>query len=116
MIGNYLKTDNSTPHFIDVVKVESIQHDGINITDSDGNSYATEFEWDFLDSIPLTEKWLFRFGYINLNNKYFTIQGHLIWICNDLFMCDKNGIVLKYVHQLQNLYFALNSKELILNN
>lgn len=31
---------------------------------------------------------------------------------NGQFICDKTGVVLKYVHQLQNLYFAINNQEL----
>ena len=65
--------------------------------------------------IPLTEEWLLNFGYIK-NGSNYIIQGHSIFVCNDLLMCDKNGIVLKSVHQLQNLYFALTGgKELELN-
>lgn len=65
-----------------------------------------------LEPIPLTEEWLLRFGYTKISNNSFIITGHCIWICNDLFRCDKNGIVLKHVHQLQNLYFALTNQEL----
>ena len=62
--------------------------------------------------IPLTEEWLLKFGYDLTTENHYALSGHLIWKCNDLFMCDKNGIVLKYVHQLQNLYFALTGEEL----
>ena len=69
-------------------------------------------EW--LQPIPLTEEWLLKFGY-ELSQGHYIISGHLIWKCNDLLMCDKNGIVLKHVHQLQNLYFSLTGCELEIN-
>ena len=65
-----------------------------------------------IEPIPLTEEWLLKLGYTKLSNSSFIDSGHGIWICNGLFMCDKNGIVLKHVHQLQNLYFALTNQEL----
>lgn len=64
--------------------------------------------------VPLTEELLLKFGYWKLGNKdvHFVIKGHSIWKCNDLFMCDKNGVILKHIHQLQNLSFALKKEEL----
>ena len=69
----------------------------------------------FLAPIPLNEQWLLDFGYLPccIRDYHFEIKGHTIWLCHDLFMCDKNGIILKHVHQLQNLYFALTGLELI---
>lgn len=69
--------------------------------------------------IPLTEEWLEKFGFegkhgeFTLNDfvvrpktGYFEIKG---------YESDYSGVLLalpKYVHQLQNLYFALTEKEL----
>ena len=82
------------------------------------------------DPIPLTEEWLLRFGFLKrktLSHPYFFIEiddhvimdiglsgtvtieaydGHEIFIPADI----------KFVHQLQNLYFALTGKELTINN
>jgi hypothetical protein len=33
-----------------------------------------------------------------------------------MFIDDKNGVRIKYVHQLQNLYFALKQRELTIKN
>ena len=71
-------------------------------------------ELDEIYPIPLTEEWLLRFGYVKFRNDTYMISGHLIWTCNGLIMCNKNGIIIKSVHQLQNLYFALTNKELVL--
>ena len=81
---------------------------------------------DDLEPIPLTEEWLLNFGFVytddldNLNRNYklqeFEIQLHLD--VNDFMCCNTipNYVQIKYVHQLQNLYFALNNEELTLNN
>ena len=68
--------------------------------------------YEDLKPIPLTEEWLLKMGYDLITESHYALSGHLIWKCNDLFMCDKNGIILKHVHQLQNLYFALTGEEL----
>lgn len=70
--------------------------------------------------IPLTEEWLFKFGF-ELNNKgwskdnidYFIEYNDNIF---DVVAYSFYYIIaqIKYVHQLQNLYFALTGKELIL--
>jgi hypothetical protein len=73
---------------------------------------------DMVKKIPLTEEWLLKFGYYDENspnhftkNEY-TIDAHTFWKCNEMFIEDKNGVYVKYVHQLQNLYFALKQREL----
>jgi len=48
----------------------------------------------------------------NFTENHYNIKGMRIWKCNDMFLCDKTGVQLKYLHQLQNLYFALTGKEL----
>ena len=62
--------------------------------------------------IPLTEEWLLKFGFENEKENHFNIGWFSIWKCNDMFLCDKNGVILKTVHQLQNLYFSIYQTEL----
>lgn len=71
--------------------------------------------------IPLTEQWLLDFGFFS--NPY---KDRYEMVSHDLFIeCDKTKgildlyietpyVVLKTVHQLQNLFFALTGKELTL--
>ena len=70
------------------------------------------YEIDKLKPIPLTEEWLAKLGYDLISENHYGILGHLIWKIEGRFYCDKNGMQLKYVHQLQNLYFALTGSEL----
>ena len=67
---------------------------------------------DDLKPIPLTEEWLAKLGYDLISENHYGVLGHLIWKIEGRFYCDKNGMQLKYVHQLQNLYFALTNEEL----
>ena len=79
--------------------------------------------------IPLTEEWLLKFGFEKapLVDKYlkgyFTYDSKLKYFTYFTDIEDggyENIIIqkekLKYVHQLQNIYFALIGEELILKN
>lgn len=77
---------------------------------------------DYINSVPITEEWLFKFGFEKIEDTS--------WYCE--YRIDKKNIVsfdkddkeysyfnlssrlcrLQYVHQLQNLYFALTQEEL----
>lgn len=76
--------------------------------------------------IPLTEEWLLKFGFVDLpfsdpdNVDYglgmFYIQFHKEV---DDFIClntSPDFIQVKYVHELQNLYFALTGEELTIKD
>ena len=70
--------------------------------------------------IPLTEEWLLKFGFVfdsygeyckgaySLDNEY-TDKGVYIFVIQKETCLD---IEIKYLHQLQNLYFALTNEEL----
>lgn len=71
--------------------------------------------------IPLTEKWFVKFGFEYIKEVgAFCFKDHLIYTIGkgvsefNLFCSnDKDCIVkLKYVHQLQNLWYALTQEEL----
>ena len=71
-----------------------------------------ESERIWCKAIPLTEELLEKLGYDLISENHYGVLGHLIWKIEGRFYCDKNGMQLKYVHQLQNLYFALMQREL----
>lgn len=123
-IGNYIWF-NDAPEKIGIAKVTQILDNGI-LTDQ-GFAYINEIE-----PIPLTEEWLLKFGFqksigffmilskltsieLGLNNDtaeiqyycYFRERSHVGE--GDYVLLRKN---LKYVHQLQNLYFAITGIEL----
>ncbi len=86
-------------------------------------------EWVPIDSlsiklIPLTEEWLLKFGFEKVLNQYKKITDvskdtfnnipFIILFLGNQFQYDdlRFRTNLKYVHQLQNLYFALTGEEL----
>ncbi len=76
--------------------------------------YHQNKEWDVL-SIELTEEWLFRFGFKKLVNDW-QIKGLIIHTRKRGFVVNKRIAIIKYVHQLQNLYYALTQTELTLKD
>lgn len=77
-----------------------------------------------LEPIPLTEKWLLKFGFDGLTYDDELINGvkisfeerHDGWAYQLGLEPDwLPAIGIDYVHQLQNLYFALTGKELCSN-
>jgi hypothetical protein len=76
-------------------------------------------KYELAQPIPLTEEWLLKFGFEKRNNYYFIDTDYRVAYIKDHFAIsvgdDEYGIVLRkieYVHELQNIYFALIEKEL----
>lgn len=78
---------------------------------------------DKIKPIPLTEEWLLKFGFIKLdNNKYgigtYNNEYWIEFVMDRVFffiaayMDSPPSVGVKYVHQLQNLYFSLTGEEL----
>ena len=99
-IGNFLNYKESEVKF-SIEDYREVEHGLLN----------------FMKPIPLTEEWLLKFGFNESQNAW-TIKHF-----NLLLEYDEDGSYdvmfeyyyiskLKYVHQLQNIYFALTYKEL----
>ena len=76
---------------------------------------------DKYEPIPLTEEWLIeKMKFHKQNNQIYSIGLKLFisWWNTNSIEIDINGEVLeincKYVHELQNIYFALTGEELTL--
>lgn len=101
---------------IDVIEISEITHNLIRF--KNGINFSVS-KIELFEPILLTEEWLNKFGYFdtetpnNFTKNPFTIDEHTFWKCNEMFIDDKNGVYVKYVHQLQNLYFCLYGKELV---
>jgi len=83
-------------------------------------------DWNNIEPIPITEEWLIKFGFIFVQfslkkdyKKFISIEGIRINIYKDIpcafIVLNRSTKQLKYIHQLQNLYFALTQKELEIN-
>lgn len=76
------------------------------------------YNLDKIHPIPLTEEWLLRFGFEKKSSDVFELYEYAIernYDSVDFIFEGKIIRVIKYVHQLQNLYFALTGEELIYN-
>ncbi len=71
-------------------------------------------------AIPLTEEWLLKFGFSNYRNQLKEYTHNRLRICqstddtwNEVDLCSV-WIPVRFVHQLQNLYHALNGEDLFI--
>ena len=114
-IGNYVNYDNKDAQ--------------INIEDF---AHIIKYDNQLINPIPLTEEWLLKFGFkietpTNqfINEFIINCGEYVMGVCFNTFSSDNWFISIrtsygnqpvtiqqKYVHQLQNLYFALTGKEL----
>ena len=120
-IGNYVND-----RFDAEVTVCDITHGGINLN----YGYST-ISIDDLQPIPLTEDWLLKFGFIKVTYTvslsdggmpyHYEIEGQgnhwRLYFDGRFFAFNERKLNLhlshnRYVHQLQNLYFALVGEEL----
>lgn len=121
-IGN-LVTDGFYDSFKTIINVESIDKDGINhYIEDDGNWpeiarrwIEPEYKFEHLYGIPITEEWLLKLGFEKGDKVYGHDKSRHHIVINEGFVYRVPGVSLRriqYVHQLQNLYFALAGEEL----
>lgn len=119
-IGNMVLLSDGTP-----ITVSSINHEGIELfCDLDevrDEVVSANYEFKAVEGIPLTAKWLRKLGGKKLGESDY-VFGELNELHNrplGVFISEKYGVCyrdyltqIKYVHQLQNLYFGLTGQEL----
>jgi len=119
-IGNYVEYKHlKNGVFYGYDTVTNIDLNGISIS----CCKYTAMTIDSIKPIPLTEEWLVKFG---LQHKSFSFDHERLhkdigvgyngddFINNEMSLLYKKKVFFKiqYVHQLQNLYFALTNEEL----
>lgn len=112
MIGNLVLHKS----MICEVKYLGVSHAGLSF-DKKGNhrefnaSYKKE-----CSPIPLTEEWMFKYGFEKKDHAgvCYGKSEILIYLSGHAYfdLSDKFPAKIIYVHQLQNLYYALTGKEL----
>ncbi len=114
-LGNYIQTDKG-----DVAVIIRVEQDGIMVAPIDEEDY----DYHILP-IPLDEEWLFNFGFKHKYDSVYSIPYGEQEIQIKL-QGDRAGVILKsdelalgiygldYVHKLQNLYYCLTDKELVI--
>lgn len=119
---NELRIGNYVSHFGFEHKIEAI-HSKNKLSDKHRHIvFENGVETYLLNLAPikLTEEWLLKLGFKKINGAFFKLSFlfYGIEVKDYLGFHFKKGeftIELKYVHQLQNLYFALTSEELKIN-
>ena len=116
-IGNLVYTD-----YEGTLEVININSEGFDYIDCKKPTFKSigRYSIDSIKPIVLTEEWLLKFGFIAFDDKTFIHDslrysdkfkfredGVLAYVSSEVYITD-----LKYVHQLQNLYFALTGEEL----
>ena len=109
-------------------KVVEISEKGIAVVNV---SEETWIELDQFEPIKLTEEWLVKFGLLGTSisstkknywskERDFSIDVEFTFVNDELLyfyvLCQNRKTNIQYVHQLQNLYFALTGEELQVNN
>lgn len=114
-IGNFIRFNEKFPDDpeLELDNEGPMSEDDFNYMLIDDGTFRKNAEY-----IPLTEEWLNRFGFKRQNNALngphkndFSIwnpPGESEFSFNDTVMCPR----IEYVHELQNLYFALTGQEL----
>lgn len=114
-IGNYAR--NKATH--ELLEIVELNEEGIAFYVVDRSKYPLPKGWQ-AEPIPLTKEWLLKFAF-SFYEKLSGLIGFELdgWFLTEEFEFMILGLSislskLKYVHQLQNLYFALEEKELII--
>jgi hypothetical protein len=115
MRANELRIGNLVKH-IDkdsVFTVKGIDLLGIDCENDIESMYSS---YEMLYYVKLTEEWLLKFGFIPNPYEDRYEKGSIHIECDktkgETYLWIENMPHIKYVHQLQNLYFALNGEEL----
>lgn len=115
-IGNFIQTD-----YEGILEVININSEGFDYVDCRKPNFKAlgRFEVEVsCNPIPLTEEWLIKFGFVSnsyqdrYENKAIHVECNKTRGFTELWIERMPHI--KYVHQLQNLYFALTGEELTL--
>lgn len=123
-IGNML----SIPRLERVLTVSAIFKTHFVCEDKDGIRFEESIRINY-QPIPLTEEWLMKFGCQRNRSGWFISADYFLYnpltyldvpsskyyglMYNDKYITPK---AVEYVHQLQNLYFALTGEELTLKD
>ena len=125
-LNNYVYAENEFLSMMDIAFIESISHEiGIEFIGEHTKGDRQKESIGDLDPIPITEQWLVDFGFEKTewdnNNSFRKMIGNndyaIVFYSNCI--CEIGDIIVKeidFVHQLQNLFFALTGTELELNS
>jgi hypothetical protein len=114
-IGN-LVTDEFYKDFYNIIKVESIDNEGINLDIVDDGNWPEvaqrwvepDYKFSALRAIPISEELLLNLGAVKLSFKdfpCFNLKGMQINFVNGLWIEYVSRIEIKGLHHLQNIFY-----------
>lgn len=117
-IGNLVKNDGCICEIMHLYGGDFIN---CTLKTKQGNNINAHYK--LIQPIPLTEEWLLKAGFNKFPStqydrddfwclEYIERKGHAYY---NQFWCNQLEIYIKYVHQLQNIYFCLTGEELNIN-
>ena len=115
MKANELRIDNIVNYFYHETCLNGIVT-SINKKSITVNHHATiKIKSNNILPIPLTEEWLFDFGFEKMHDGNFWNKKLCIRKDRDLFyaLYEQGRIYIQHVHKLQNLYLDFTDEELI---
>ena len=109
-IGNYIW---NTHGYLQEISAQDIY-------DLSGYENGKPERCQYFTPIPITENWLKDFGFENINTLNYQLNKFIVWtniktkelVFRSYYQPD---VIIKHVHQLQNIYFALTGKELTID-
>jgi hypothetical protein len=84
----------------------------VNRIDLEAITYIVKEPHNQVKPLPLTEEWLLKFGFENNKLGLFDVRKVVDDIAYHIYFIKTHLKEIQYVHQLQNLYFALTGEEL----
>ena len=116
-IGDYAHSKNDG-----IIKITNISEKSVTVLqDNFCNNFCNNIPKNLINPIKINQEWLIKFGFKKKGTSFFIIIGsklELLNVSNKDFVAYFKGstinIKIKYVHQIQNLYFALTGEELTL--
>ena len=87
----------------------------LEIVEATANDIKTQELKSIFSPIPLTEDWLLKFDfYVSdvFGQKQYFLSGITIYVNDGKFQHSGYDRQIKYVHEIQNLYFALTQREI----
>lgn len=104
-----------------IIKVTMVGEYGIQ-SKTEEQTINAKFIGSVLEAIPITEEWLIQLGFAKTNPGYYSmgtglieISIHLVGRCimsNGIYRRIEVPYPIRYVHQVQNLWFTLTYTEL----
>lgn len=118
-IGNFVNVPRADQSPFRIDAFESLSNKFIKVAmihpEYGENFHPLTWYGNDLNPIPLTEEWLLRFGF---EHREFSFDKGSFFLSKRtgkneyLYQAHTNRFQVKYVHQLQNLYFAVKGTEL----